>query len=145
MQKLFKLLETKNYWFKKYLAANEAFHLVLLHEPEVALDELELFYGNRESLLKIIEDLEMKVQKEAEGPAWAGEIDSAARTRVHAYVREKDSYISRIVTLDTDIIKRMEVIRLEGLQKATHLAKGKKALAKFRSNANYNERLDKKI
>jgi hypothetical protein len=145
MQKLFKLLEDKNYWFKKYLAANEAFYLALQHEPEAALDELELFYGNRESLLRIIEDLENKVQKEAEGPVWASEIDSGARTRIHAYIREKDSYISRIVQLDTDIIKRMEVIREEGLEKARHLAKGKKALAKYRSDKNYNERLDKKI
>jgi hypothetical protein len=145
MEKLFKLLEDKNYWFKKYLAANEAFYLALQHEPEVALDELELFYGNRESLLRIIEDLENKVQKEAEGPAWAGEIDSATRTRVHAFIREKDSCISRIVQLDTDIIKRMEDLREAGLEKMRHLAKGKKALAKYRSAKNYNERLDKKI
>jgi hypothetical protein len=144
-QALYKLLEDKNYWFSKYLAGNEAFLLALKHAPDVALDELDLFYGNRESLLRIIENLDEKVQKEADGPSWAGEIGSAARTKIQALVREKDSYISRIVQLDSEIIALMEAIHAGGLEKMKHLGKGKKALAKYKSSLNYNERLDKRV
>lgn len=145
MKPLFKLLDDKNYWFRKYLAANEAFFLALQHAPDVALDELDLFYGNRESLLKIIEDLENKVQKEADKPEWSDSVSTADLTRIQAYIREKDSYIARIVQLDTDIIAIMETLRTEGLEKAKHLAKGKKALANYKSSLNYNERLDKRV
>lgn len=145
MTKLFKALEEKNYWYGKYLASNEAFLQALRHAPEVALDELELFYGNRESLLKILENLDQKIQAELAGPEWQGEASSETRTQIQRFIREKDSMIAKIVELDTEILGTMETLRTEGLEKLKLLSKGKKALANYKSSLNYNEKIDKRI
>jgi hypothetical protein len=145
MTKLFKALEDKNYWYSKYLASNEAFLQALKHAPEVALDELELFHGNRESLLKILENLDQKIQVELAGPEWQGEVSSEARTKIQRFVREKDSLIAKILELDTEILGTMEILRTEGLEKLKLLSKGKKALANYKSSFNYNDKIDKRI
>lgn len=145
MKRLYKLLEDKNYWYRKYLSSNEAFIMALKHAPEVALDELELFYGNRESLLKILEKLDLKVQEELAKPEWQKNPSNEESTRIQFLIREKDSMIVKIVELDSEILGTMEVLRLEGLEKLKLLGKGKKALAKYKSALNYNEKIDKRV
>ena len=145
MKKLYKLLEDKNYWYGKYLSSNQAFILALKHAPEVALDELELFYGNRESLLKILEKLDLKVQEELAQPEWQKTPTTEESTRIQFLIREKDAMILKIVELDTEILGTMEILKAEGLEKMKLLAKGKKALAKYKSSLNYNEKIDKRV
>jgi hypothetical protein len=142
---LYKLLEDKNYWYSKYLAGNEAFLQALRHAPEVALEELELFHGNRDSLLNIIDNLEEKIQQELLEQNWKGDLTTEQTTRIQYFIREKDSMIRRIVELDSEILELMESIRSEGLEKIRLLAKGKKALAKYKSALNYNDKIDKRI
>ncbi len=145
MKQLFKLLEDKNYWYGKYLNSNEAFLQALIHAPEVALEELELFYGNRESLLKILEDLDEKVQIEVNNKGVSFEANSADRTLIQRFIREKDSMIQRIVEIDEKILQLMEKLKTEGLEKIKLLGKGKKALAKYKSSHNYSDKIDKRI
>lgn len=143
---LFKLLKDKNYWYSKYLNANEAFLQALLHAPEVALDELELFYGNRESLLKIIENVDQNIQIELEGADWKAKTPTSAdKTLIQQYIRDKDSIIKKIVELDGQILVRMEELKLEGMEKIRALSKGKKALSGYRANANNNDKLNKRV
>jgi hypothetical protein len=145
VKKLYKLLEDKNYWYGKYLSGNLAFVAALKHAPEVALDELELFYGNRESLLKIIEKLDERVQQELATPEWQKMPSSEESTRIQYLIREKDAMILKIVELDTEILGTMDILRTEGLEKIKLLANGKKALAKYKSSLNYNEKIDKRV
>ncbi len=145
MKKLFKLLEDKNYWYAKYLNSNEAFLQALTHAPEVAIDELELFYGNRESLLKILEDLDQKIQIHLNDSQSGVEPNSADRTIIQRYIREKDSMIQRIVEIDEKILQLMEKLKTEGLEKLKLLGKGKKALAKYKTSHNYSDKIDKRI
>lgn len=143
MNRLYKLLEDKNYWYKKYLSCNEAFLQAMRHAPEIALDELELFYGNRESLLKILEGLDEKIQHELSGsPA---EFDSEARTKIQFFIREKDSILHRVVELDKLIINELETLQAQGAEKMKALLKGKKALANYKSSNKYNEKIDKRV
>ncbi len=145
MKKLFKLLEDKNYWYQKYLLSNEAYLQALIHAPEVAVEELELFYGNRESLLKILEDLDRKVQEQISAQGTTFEPHSADRTVIQRFIREKDSMIHRIVEIDEKILSLMEKLQAEGIEKLKLLGKGKKALAKYKSSHNYSDKIDKRI
>lgn len=145
MKQLFKLLEDKNYWYAKYLNSNEAYLQALTHAPEVAIDELELFYGNRESLLKILEDLDQKIQVHLNDGQSGLEPNSADRTIIQRYIREKDSMIQRIVEIDEKILQLMEKLKSEGLEKLKLLGKGKKALAKYKTSHNYSDKIDKRI
>lgn len=145
MKNLFKLLEDKNYWYQKYLLSNEAYLQALLHAPEVAIEELELFYGNRESLLKILEDLDQRIQEIINAKGTTIEPNSADRTVIQRFIREKDSMIHRIVEIDEKILNLMEKLQADGLEKLKLLGKGKKALAKYKSSHNYSDKIDKRI
>ena len=146
MTRLYKHLEDKNYWYKKYLACTEAYLVALRHAPEIALDELELFYGNRESLLKILDSLDVKVDEEVKlaekhGTEW----NTKQHTRIQQYLREKDSTVGRIVELDKELMAEIEALKAKGEEKLKLLAKGKKALAKYKSSSETNEKLDKRV
>jgi hypothetical protein len=146
MTRLYKHLEDKNYWYKKYLACTEAYLVALRHAPEIALDELELFYGNRESLLKILDSLDVKVDEEVKlaekhGTEW----NTKQHTRIQQYLREKDSIVGRIVELDKELMAEIEALKAKGEEKLKLLAKGKKDLAKYKSSSETNEKLDKRV
>ena len=145
MNQLCKLLEDKNYWYKKYLACTEAFVTALRHAPDVALDEIELFYGNRESLLKILANLDGKIQEivgviEKNGQ----EPNSDQSTKIKFQLREKDSIIEKIVQLDKEMMLEIETLRVKSEEKLKLLAKGKKALANYKSGSKQAERIDGK-
>lgn len=143
MNPLFKLLDDKLYWYKKYLSCNEAYLIAITHAPEIAIDEIELFYGNRESLLKILESLDEKIQSNIKTENRDSSADE--RTKIQYYIREKDSIIERIIDLDKKIIQEMELIKNQGEEKIKSLVKGKKALSKYKSSPRANERLDKRV
>lgn len=146
MTQLFKLLENKNYWYAKYLNCTAAFRAALEHAPEIAVAELELFHGNRDSLLKILEDLDRKIENMLSGPEWAkGEFSSDQKTKIQYFLREKDSIVTKIVELDKEVIASLDKIRAEGAEKLKALLKGKKALSKYKSSTKHDEKIDKRV
>ena len=145
MSQIIKLLENKNFWLNKYLSCNEAFLQALKHAPDIALEELELFYGNRESLLKIMADIDKKIQLCVDDPeARHKEISGEDKTRINFFLREKDSMLTRIVELDAEIIGLLEILKAQSGEKLNSLSKAKKALAKYKSNNKYSEKIDGK-
>lgn len=146
IQQLYKHLEDKNFWYKKYLSTTEAYLVALRHAPEIALDELELFYGNRESLLKILDSLDEKIQQEAnQVERNTVALNAEQQTKVQYYLREKDSIVTRIVELDKELMAELEELKAKGEAKLKLLAKGKKALAKYKSSSETSEKIDKRV
>lgn len=146
MTHLFKLLEQKNYWYQKYLNCTAAFQAALQHAPEIALSELELFYGNRDSLLKIIEGLDQKIDELLANPEWQAHPFTAEQTsRIQQFVQEKDATVAKIVAIDKNVIEELERIQRDGQTKMQALLKGKKALAKYKSAPKHNEKIDKRV
>jgi len=146
MTLIYKLLEDKNSWYTKYLLCTEAFLAGVRHAPEIALDELELFYGNRESLLKILDGLDKKIsERMAELNRHGLELNSEQKTKIQFHLREKDAIVGKIVLLDEELMAEIEKLRLRGEEKIKQLSKGKKALAKYKSAPNHNEKIDKRV
>jgi hypothetical protein len=146
VNEIIKLLEDKNFWYRKYLACTEAFLVALRHAPEIALDEIELFYGNRESLLKILDSLDKKIEEQAaECERMGFEPNSEQNTRLQYQVRERTSIVEKITLLDQEMMAEIEVLRKQGDEKLKLLAKGKKALSKYKSTGNQNEKIDKRV
>ncbi|NUM87899.1 MAG: hypothetical protein HUU37_01720 [Bdellovibrionales bacterium] len=146
MTEIIKLLEQRNSWIAKYLKANEAFLAALSHAPEMAIEELDFFYGNRESLLKIIGSLDQRIRNLLDkGGALLSMEDSAVHTKTNRLLREKDSMVAAIVAMDEKIISGLERLRQENEGKISKLAKGKKALAKYRSSHKHNDKIDKQV
>lgn len=146
MNEILKHLENKNYWFRKYLACNESYAAALEHAPELAVDELEFFYGNRESLLKIIEGIDKKIQAQLQAEGTVNNVaNSEQRTKINFHIREKESIMRRILELDQIILGRLETMRKDFVEKMQAMNKGKKALAKYKSANKHNEKLDKQV
>lgn len=146
MEDLIKLLEQRNYWITKYLRANEAFVTVLMHAPDMAIQELDFFYGNRDSLLKIIGSLDKKIKILVEKIEKSYYLDdSAGKTKINYLLREKDSMIKSVVDLDEKIILGLEALLKENAALLTKVSKGKKALSKYKSSSKYNEKIDKQF
>jgi hypothetical protein len=146
MTHLYKLLEQRNYWYGKYLNCTSAFQTALKHAPEIALSELDLFYGNRDSLLKILDGIDKKIDELLATPEWqAHTYTSEQTTRIQRFIQEKDSVVEKIVAIDKIVIVELERIQQEGKAKMLTLLKGKKALAKYKSEPKHNERIDKRV
>ena len=73
------------------------------------------------------------------------ELNSDQSTKLNYQLREKDSIVEKIVHLDKEVMAEIEVIRTKGAEKLKLLAKGKKALAKYKSTNSHNERIDKRV
>jgi hypothetical protein len=143
---IYKLLEDKNSWYRKYLQCTEAYLSALRHAPEIAIDEIELFYGNRESLLKILGGIDLKIQEALEEHERRNsEFTTEQTTKVQYHLREKDSIIERIIVVDKELMQEIEQIRTQGAEKLKLLSKGKKALANYKSTNNHNEKIDKRV
>jgi hypothetical protein len=142
---IWELLDKKLFWYKKYLSSNEAFLQGLIHAPDVAANEVDLFYGNRESLLKILESVEADIQQFLTAQPFASENESVDRTKIQHFHRERDAILKRIVALDQEIIDRLEKELSSASQQLSRLEKGKKGLAKYKSSSNYSERLNKRV
>ncbi len=146
MNPIYKFLEDKNAWYRKYLACTEAFLSAIRHAPDIALDELELFYGNRESLLKIMDGLDKKIQEAVAQAERNGiEFSSEQITKIRYHLREKDSIIEQIIAVDRELMAEIDNLRLHGAEKLKLLSKGKKALSKYKSENNRNEKIDKRV
>lgn len=146
MTHLYKLLEQRNYWYGKYLNCTSAFQTALKHAPEIALQELELFYGNRDSLLKILEGIDTKIDELFAAPEWQVHAYTSEQTaRIQRFIQEKDSVVEKIVAIDKIVILELERIQLDGKAKMQALLKGKKALAKYKSEPKHNEKIDKRV
>ena len=146
MNSLYKLLEDKNYWYRKYLASNDAYIAALKHDPETAVEELDFFFGNRESLIKILEDLDKRISADlAHRNLTPDDLNSEQKTKIQFFSREKDSLVARIVEQDQIIIEGIEALKSAGLEKLKLLSKGKNALSRYKSGTGRSEKLDKRI
>jgi hypothetical protein len=146
MLELIKMLEQRNYWITKYLKANEAFVAILSHAPDMAVQELDFFYGNRESLLKIIGALDKKIRvlvDQIEKRHYFD--DTAGKTKINFLLREKDSMVELIVTSDEQIIAGLEKLLKENSALLKKVTRGKKALANYKSNQKSNQKIDKQF
>ncbi len=146
MNELIKSLEQRNYWISKYLKGNEAFVTVLYHAPEMAVQELDFFYGNRDSLLKIIGTLDKKIRilvDQIEKLHYFE--DTAAKTKLNFLLREKDSMVKTIVASDEQIITGLERLLKENATALKKVVRGKKALSSYKSTGKSNQKIDKQF
>ncbi|MCO5141887.1 MAG: hypothetical protein M9962_02220 [Oligoflexia bacterium] len=143
---LLKLLEDKNTWYKKYLQCTEAFHQALMHAPDIAIEEIDLFLRNRDSLLMIIENIDEKIQTLLErDPSTEQNLNSHIITKINSYIREKDSIIKSVLEVDSKVQKEIELIQEKGLKQLSTLNKSKKAISSYKSQDGGREKINKRV
>lgn len=144
MTEILDKLAEKNYWCRKFVATNEAFLSCLKHAPDIALEELDFFYNNRESLLKIIESVDSKIQDclDRQIPGVAEPNFALKTTEI---IQEKNQLVQKILLLDEEIISLLEIEKIKQGERLSALNKGKKALAKYHSGRNYMDKINKRV
>jgi len=146
MNTVLKYLELKNFWFKKFLTTCEFFLASMKKNPDISMESLDLFEGNRNRLLTIIKRTEEKLQISLEQPEMLNFIpNSEQKTKINFHLREKDSILAQILITDKEILDLMESVRKDTDEKIKLLNKGKKALAKYKSTVKYSDGLDKQV
>lgn len=144
MNELFRLLELKNFWFKRFLLICERFVVTLEKDTDAAIEELELFDQNRSSLIKIITGTDEKIQALLEEPAYARRTPSSEdQTRLQYFMREKDSILNQIIKLDSGILAKIELLQKKQQEELNSVGKRRSAVAKFKSGIEQNRELDK--
>ena len=145
MSELLKLLETKNYWFQKFLLTCEKFIVSLKENQDKAIDGLELFEKNRESLLNIIRKTDHKIKMLLDEQEMRECIlGSEQKTKINYFMREKDSILSQILKIDNEIISMIEIIKNESFAKLKKLETGKKTISKYKSSKKQSS-IDKRV
>jgi hypothetical protein len=147
MNEVIKLLETKNYWFVKFLQLCEK-SLVLLESDSNKFvdDELEAFDTNRASLLNIIRRTDEKIQFLLENTQLKNRApNSEEKTKINFHLREKDSIIKQILELDAKIIAALEKAKEESAAKLKSIDKSKRALKNYKSQQAGDKQVDRQV
>lgn len=146
MNELFRLLEMKNFWFRKFLLLCERYVKALQDDADKAADDIEMFERNRDSLIKIIKGIDGKIKALLARPEYENQsLDSDQRTRVNFFMREKDSILNQILKIDREILQTIESLRDQQSAKLQQVSKGKRALSKYKSGAGKQRELDKQV
>ncbi|MBI3544850.1 MAG: hypothetical protein HY075_16380 [Deltaproteobacteria bacterium] len=130
METILGLLERKNLCFRSF---NKLCFDFLAEIAKGETRGLEEFQRKRESLIKVLEQLEFEVnhclREMGTDPAIARE----ERSRVEGFLREKDALVKSIVDLDLQILAHIDRIKDETIHKLQSLQSGRKTVNAYRS------------
>jgi len=137
MIRLIQFLNEKNHFLEKFYALNEA---QIVHLRAGRFDGLEIFYNQREDLLKIIKYIDTQIHQAHRmhkdtilGTAVQFTVEQKAE--IYACLRAKEAYAKHILEQDLDVLgliddaKSMIIKELQGVQKA------RKAMAGYKVSA----------
>ena len=132
MIRLIQFLNEKNHFLEKFYALNET----QIAKLEVGhFDSVEMFYNQREDLLKIIKYIDAEIQK-AHGlhKDMSGEFSEVEKTAIRAALRAKESYVQRILEQDLLILGMIDEAKSQIIRELKDIAKARKALTGYKSN-----------
>lgn len=132
MQRLINLLERKNLCFRSFHGLCNDFL------DEIARGDtrnLEEFQRKRESLIKVLEQLEFEVNHCLHEIPTDAPIPREVRTKIELLLREKDGRVKSILDLDLQILAHIDRIKDETIRKLQSVQAGRKTVGAYRSPA----------
>lgn len=133
MIRLIQFLNEKNHFLEKFFSLNET-QITRLEAGK--FDDLELFYNQREDLLKIIKYIDAEIHKaHMLHKDIVGQFSEEQKTEIRDSMRTKEAYVRRILEQDLQVLgmiddaKSMIIKELKGMQKT------RKALTGYKSGA----------
>ena len=135
MYELFSLLERKNLCFKSF---HKLCHDFLEEISQENVENLTTFQQNRQSLISVLESLEkdVKIYLSETGldvEATKQKVSSEDRQKLSALLQEKDSLVHNILDLDLQILKHIDQIKNDTIQKLQSIQKGRKTVSAYKS------------
>ncbi len=130
MIRLIQFLNEKNHFLEKFYTLNES-QITRLEAGK--FDDLELFYNQREDLLKIIKYIDAEIHKaHMLHKDIVGQFSEEQKTEIRESMRTKEAYVRRILEQDLQVLgmiddaKSMIIKELKGMQKTRRAMTGYK-------------------
>lgn len=130
MNFIINLLERKNLCFQSFHKLCDEFL------DEIArgdTNNLEEFQRKRESLIKVLEQLEIEVNHRLNTIPVDAQIPRDVRSKIELLLRSKDSRVKAILDLDLQILAHIDRIKDETIQKLQSLQAGRRTVVAYRS------------
>ena len=131
MIRLIQFLNEKNHFLEKFYTLNES-EITRLEAGK--FDDLELFYNQREDLLKIIKYIDAEIHKaHMLHKDIVGQFSEEQKTEIRESMRTKEAYVRRILEQDLQVLgmiddaKSMIIKELQGMQKTRRALTGYKS------------------
>lgn len=133
MTQLIQYLNEKNHFMEKFYSLNEA---QIKRLQEGMFDELEIFYNQRENLLKIIKYIDGQVQKaHSLHKSNADEFSNTQKIEIRECMRIKESYAKRILEQDLQVLGLIDDAKSAIIKELQDVKKARKALAGYKTGA----------
>lgn len=131
MIRLIQFLNEKNHFLEKFFTLNES-QITRLEAGK--FDDLELFYNQREDLLKIIKYIDAEIHKaHMLHKDIVGQFSEEQKAEIRESMRTKEAYVRRILEQDLQVLgmiddaKSMIIKELKGMQKTRRALTGYKS------------------
>lgn len=131
MIRLIQFLNEKNHFLEKFYTLNES-QITRLEAGK--FDDLELFYNQREDLLKIIKYIDAEIHKaHMLHKDIVGQFSEEQKAEIRESMRTKEAYVRRILEQDLQVLgmiddaKSMIIKELKGMQKTRRALTGYKS------------------
>lgn len=130
--KTIQLLNEKNHFLENFYSLNEK---QLIYLTAGRFDQVELFYNQREDILKIIKYIDSEIAKTQELESNMDmKISDSDREAVKECLKTKDIFVSRIIEQDVQIISLIEKLKNNIITELKTVRNARKLLAGYKSN-----------
>lgn len=133
MNRLIQYLNEKNHFLEKFYSLNET----QIKKLETGFfDELEVFYNQRERLLKILKYIDAEILKAHKmNKSETTEYSTGQKSEIHECLRVKEAYAKRILEQDLQILGLIDDAKSAIIKELQEIQKTRKALAGYKSGA----------
>jgi len=113
MEEVLHYLELKNNYYEKFYTITLKF---IEQANQNRWDEIELFVDNRERILNIIHSFDFKISENFQMLQLSAEELDIYRARVKSLMEARAEWAQRIVTLDLELISKMDEMKTETIR-----------------------------
>lgn len=131
MIRLIQFLNEKNHFLEKFYTLNES---QILKMKDGNFDDLELFYNQREDLLKIIKYIDAEIQNESRAKNdLSGQFTEEQKSEVRDYLTTKQAYVERILDQDLKILGMIDDAKSTIIKELQQIQKARRTLSAYRT------------
>lgn len=132
MIRVVQLLNEKNHFLEKFMSLNEK-QISRLEKGN--FDQVELFYNQREDLIKIIKYIDSEINKaQMMQSKQTLNLSEADRKLIKESLKTKDNYTSSILDQDMQVLALIDQAKSQIIKQLQEVRLGQRAMAGYKSN-----------
>lgn len=133
MIRIIQYLNEKNHFLEKFCTLNET---QISRLRAGLFDELEVFYNQREDLLKIIKYIDAEIHKaHMLHKDTTGQFAAEQKTEIYACLRAKESYAKHILEQDLEVLGLIDDAKSTIIKELQGVQKARKAMIGYKTGA----------